>query len=339
MAEEYASKQPQGFKNNIENVAIVGAGGQSGKFIVEAMLKNGKHNITAITREGSTNKIAEGVHVKKVDYNDHASLVNALKGQDALVITMGVTAPPDQQTKLIEAAAAAGMPWVLPNEFGGDGLNEEAGKDAFLGPPKKAVRDHIEKLGKSSWIGIACGFWYEFSLGGGPYRYGFDFKKKTVTMYDDGTMRLNTSTWPQTGREVANLLELKVLPEDEHDKSPCLADFRNKFVYCSSFTISQKEMFESILRVTGASADDWKVTYVPVKEAYQDAVKRMQSGDLTGFAQAMYSRFFFPDGAGNYGASRGLDNDKLGLPKEDLDEFTKEAIRLAESGYFDSMYA
>ena len=305
-----------------------------GKFIVESLLKNGKHKITAITREGSTNKVADGVHVKKVDYDDPASLTEALKGQDALIITMAVTAPPAQQTKLIDAAAAAGVPWVLPNEFGGDGLNEQAGKDVYLGPAQKAVRDHIEKLGKSAWIGIACGFWYEYSLAGGPYRYGFDFTKKTVTMYDEGTARLDTSTWPQTGRQVANLLGLKLLPEDEHDTSPCLAHFRNKFVYGASFNISQKEMLESVLRVTGDSADDWKVTHVPAKEAYQEGVKLLQSGNRAGFAQLLYSRSFFPDGAGNFGA-RGLDNDKLGLPKEDLDEFTKEAIHLRMSGYFD----
>jgi len=304
--------------------------------MVEALLRNGKHKITAITRAGSTNKIVEGVHIKTVDYDDQSSLVEALKGQDALVITMGVTAPPDQQTKLIEAAAAAKVPWVIPNEFGGDGLNEEAGKDILISLPKKKERDHIEKLGKSSWIGIACGFWYEFSLGGGPYRYGFDFKNRTVTFFDDGTARLNTSTWPQTGRSVANLLGLKVLPDDENDKSLCLANFRNKFVYVSSFTVNQKEMFNSVLRVTGASPSDWKVTHVPVKEHYQEGVKELQSGNRAGFAKMLYSRMFFPDLAGNFEALRGLDNDKLGLPKEDLDEFTKVAVHLAESGYFDN---
>jgi len=299
------------------------------------MLKNGKHTIIAITRAGSTNKIPEGVHVKTVDYDDQLSLVEALKGQDALIITMAVTAPPDQQSKLIEAAAAANVPWVIPNEFGGDGLNEEAGKDILIGPPKKAVRDHIEKLGKSSWIGIACGFWYEFSLGGGPYRYGFDFKKRTVTFFDDGTARFNTSTWPQTGRSVANLLGLKVLRDDENDKSACLADFRNKFVYVSSFTINQKEMFDSVLRVTGTRANDWKVSHVPVKEWYQEGVKELQSGNRMGFAKLLYARQFFPDLAGYFEASRGLDNDRLGLPKENLDEFTKVGVHLAESGYFD----
>lgn len=311
------------------------AGGQSGKFIVEELLKIGKHKITAITREGSTNKIPEGVQVKKVNYDDQASLVEALKGYDVLVITMAVTAPPEQQSKLIEAAAAAEIPWVLPNEFGGDGLNEEVGKEVLIGPPKKKIRDQIEELGKSSWIGIACGFWYEYSLGI-TASYGFDFKSRTVTFYDDGNARLNTSTWPQTGRSVANLLSLKVLPTDENDKSPSLSNFRNKFIYVSSFSLNQKEMFESVLRVTGDSRDDWKVDREPVKERYQAGVEALQSGNRIGFVKLLYARAFYPDEPGNFETSRGLDNDKLSLPTEDLDEFTKTGIHLQNSGYFGS---
>ncbi|CAF3802094.1 unnamed protein product [Adineta steineri] len=118
MAQQYANKQPQGFKNHVEKVAIVGGGGQVGKFIVDELLKIGKHKITAITREDSTSKMPPGVEVKKVNYDDPSSLVEALKGQEVLIITMAVTAPKEQQTKLIEAAAAANVPWVLPNEYG-----------------------------------------------------------------------------------------------------------------------------------------------------------------------------------------------------------------------------
>jgi hypothetical protein len=77
-------------------------------------------------------------------------LVEALNGHDALIITMELTAPPNQRTKLIEAAAAANVPWVIPNEFEGDGFNEESGKDTMIGPPEKKIRHYIEKLGKSS---------------------------------------------------------------------------------------------------------------------------------------------------------------------------------------------
>jgi len=247
---------------------------------------------------------------------------------------MGVMAPPDQQSKLIAAAAKASVPWVLPNEFGGDGLNIEAGKDIFLGASKQVFRDQIEKLGVSSWIGICCGFWYEFSLGGGPFRYGFDIKNKTATFYDDGETRINTSTWPQTGRAVAKLLALKVLPEDGNDTSTTLQNYKNHFTYVSSFTINQREMFESILRVTGDSASDWKIEKVPAKQVYEDGVAMMKGGNRAGFAKLLYSRSFYPDKFGLTEETRGLDNEKLGLPKEDLDEFTKIGVDLATSGYF-----
>ncbi|KAK3059675.1 hypothetical protein LTS18_010293, partial [Coniosporium uncinatum] len=94
--------------NRVERVAVVGAGGQSGKFIVDELLKTGKHQITAITRSDSTSAIAdnESITIQKVDYANHSSLTAALRGHDALIITMGARAPPDQQTKLIDAAAA-----------------------------------------------------------------------------------------------------------------------------------------------------------------------------------------------------------------------------------------
>jgi hypothetical protein len=271
-----------------------------------------------------------GVEVKKVNYNDPSSLVEALKGQEVLIITMAVTAPKEQQTKLIEAAAAANVPWVLPNEFGGDPTALEMQKDNMLGEGKTKYREHIEKLGKSSWIGIVCNYWYEYSLSGGSVLYGFDFKDRTVTFYDDGNTRINTSTWPQTGRSVANLLSLKVLPDDASDKSACLNDFRNKFVYVSSFNVSQKDMLDSVMRVTGTSLKDWKVSYEPVKERYKAGVEEFRSGSRIGFGKLLYARSFYPDKCGNYEERKGLHNDLLGLPKEDMDEYTKIAVQRAE---------
>ena len=72
---------------------------------------------------------------------------------------MSVMAPPDQQSKLIEAAATAGVPWVLPNEFGGTGEDPAVNDDIPMNKAKAGYRAQIESLGKSSWIGVACGFW------------------------------------------------------------------------------------------------------------------------------------------------------------------------------------
>ena len=351
MAQEYVSNKPQGFKNHIENVAIVGvslpcaktcfqdqvlcshpqqAGGQVGKYIVGGLIKTGRHKVTAITRPDSTSKIPAGVEVKKVNYDNYDSLVEALQGQEVLIITMAVTAPPEQQTKLIEAAAAANVPWVLPNEWGFDGANVQLGKDIPLGAPRTKYRAHIEQLGKSSWIAICCSFWYEYSLSSGVEMYGFDLKNRTVTFIDDGNTRINTSTWPQCGRAIAGLLGLKVLPDDENDRSPCLAQFRNNFVYMSSFLVNQKDMLDSVMRVTGTTLEDWKVTHEPSKERYESGVAELRKGNRLGFARLLYTRVFYPDGSGDYETSKGLHNDILGLPKEHIDEYTKVALQMAE---------
>lgn len=256
--------------------------------------------------------------------------VEALKGQEVLIISMAATAPREQQSKLIEAAAAASVPWVLPNQWGPDGENKQLCNDILLREKQTKYRALIEQLGKSSWIGIACNFWYEYSLSGGVEMYGFDFKNRIVTFVDDGKTRINTSTWPQCGRGIAALLGLKVLPDDENDRSPHLSQFRNRFVYMSSFLVSQEDMLDSVIRVTGTSLQDWKVNHQPHKERYESGLAEMKKGNQLGFARLMYTRAFYPDGSGDFETSKGLHNDILGLPKEDIDEYTKIALQMAE---------
>ena len=89
------------------------AGGNSGSLMTEALLKTGKHTITAITRVDSQSKLPEGVISKKVDYNKPRTLVEALRGQDALVITISGHGPiQETEEKLVRAAGEAGVPWM-----------------------------------------------------------------------------------------------------------------------------------------------------------------------------------------------------------------------------------
>lgn len=118
MSQQFASTQPAGFNNHIHNVAVVGAAGHQGSHIVDHLLKTGTHIVTAITRENRSTTFAQSVQVKKVDYDSKDSIVAALKGQDALIITMNVRAPKETVAKLIEAAAAADVRWIIPNEWG-----------------------------------------------------------------------------------------------------------------------------------------------------------------------------------------------------------------------------
>ena len=198
---------------------------------------------------------------------------------------------------------------------------------------KKGYTQHIEKLGLSKWIGFVCGFWYEFSLGGAPDRFGFDFQKKEVILFDEGTQPISVSTFPMVGKGVASLLSLPIQKEGEG--KVCLEDFENGFCYVASFVLSQRDMLDSVLRVTKTRVEDWTITKEGSKERYERGMKKMKGGDYSGLVLGMYSRNFFEDGSGNHSLTRGLDNEKLGLEKENLDEFTEVAAKQALGGAWD----
>jgi len=273
--------------------------------------------------------------VKKVDYGYSGDLAAALIGQDVLVITMNARAPGDPQAKLIAAAAEAGVKWIIPNECGYDHTNEKLKGEDVLGTRLADTREQIDRLGRSRWIAVLCGFWYEWSLGGGAACYGFDFKNREVVFFDDARTVVNTTTWPQVGRAVAALLSLPVEPaRGARDKSACLSRWAGDSVKISSFRVSQRDMLDSVLRVTGTGIGDWKIRNEGSVERYHRGVEMMKKGEFVGFAQAMYTRVFYQDGVGDFETSQGLQNEMLGLPKEDLDEFTKIALERGKDGGF-----
>lgn len=310
------------------------AGGQVGSYIAEQLIKTGKHVVTAVSRPNSTNQLPEGVQVVRVDYSgdDDSALVEALRGQQVLIVTMSIAAPRDTMSKLVRAAAKAGVPYIMPNWFGHDAGNDALCKDSLLTQMRDSVCSEIEELGASSYLLLVCNFWYEFSLGGGPDRFGFDFQDRSLIILDDGNVPINTSTWPQCGRAVAHLLSLKELPDDETDKSPTLSQFRNSPIYVSSFRLTQRDMFESVKRVTGTTDSHWNITHESSEQRWKDGMAEVQKGNFKAFTKMLYSRMFFPSGDGDYESKRGTDNNLLGLPVEDLDEYTRIAVRMGENG-------
>ncbi|GAP87912.2 putative isoflavone reductase family protein [Rosellinia necatrix] len=194
--------------NYIKKVAIVGVSahlapednllkltpcqvnGSVGKHIVSALQRAGRHEITALTR-GSGAGAPAGVRIASVSYEDKESLVAALQGQDALVITLSTRAAQGTQDKLLEAAAAAGVSFILPNEWGIEAAQGGLGDDALLGPAARDARRRVEDLGRSAWIAVTTGFWFAHSLATAD-AYGFDLARRSVTFFDDGTARINT---------------------------------------------------------------------------------------------------------------------------------------------------
>ncbi|KAK5988573.1 hypothetical protein PT974_10057 [Cladobotryum mycophilum] len=323
---KYAKDQPQGFTNRIERVAIVGAGGQVGKYIAEEILKTGKHTVTALSRIGSDSKLPDGVNVVNVDYDDEQSVIDALKGHQFLFISLAVTTPPDTQAKIVNAAAKAGVRWIMPNVYGIDGNNKKLATENLTAEGVYGGIGAIEKTGVASWVAMSCSFWYEFSLAIQIVGYGIDSKNKKITFYDDGKTIINTSTWVQCGRAAAALVSLNELPQDENDTSTTLSHWRNKYLYISSFRISQRAMLDSLNRVQGTTDADWDIEHEGSEERFKRGLGILKGGDFTGYPMALYARTFYPNGDGDFESKYGLANEVLGLPVEDLDEATRRAL-------------
>lgn len=326
--------------NHIHKIAIVGATGQIGTPIVSALLasSSNKFTITALTRSSSSTPIPKGIVSVPISYDSHDSLVSALKGQDVLIITLSVRAPPDTQAKLITAAADAGVPFVFPNVWGCDPSDPIVAKDMIIGDAIRGATKSIEEKGVGKWIGVVTGFWYEYSVALGPWSFGFDWTKAKgerggeVTFMSGGETKMCTSTFEQVGRAMAALLSLPIRGEPGRS----LDSFANQWVYISSFRVSQRDMLDSILRVTGDQSNDWTIKHEDAQTRYEEGQAEMKNPESTpgerqlGFAKQLYSRFFYP-GKGANDFEDKLSNDVLGLPKEDLDASTRRAVEMARA--------
>jgi hypothetical protein len=305
------------FGERLANPVPHKAGGHVGRLVAEELLKTGKHTITALRRAESKAELPEGVKAVTVDYSSEDSLTEALRGHDFLVISLAVTVAYDEtEATLYRAAARAGVPYVMPNHYNVDIDNEKLIAEIMPDHPWPwPVRKQLlEGLGLG-WTALCCSFWYDFSLSASPFHFGFEM----------------------CGRAVAALLNLPILPRDENDtETATLSRWINKPLYVSSWTISQRDMLASVLRVWGDKESDWTIKYQPTEERYREGRKMVAAGGpdaQNGFGMALYARGFYPNGDGNFEAKHGLANEVLSLPKEDLDEHTRSVKHWIDSNW------
>jgi uncharacterized protein YbjT (DUF2867 family) len=292
-------------------IAIVGASGKLGKPTLDALLSKGIHTITAIQRNESTSEFPPEVAVKKGSFTDETFLVGVLKGQDVLIVmvpipNMGIG---DQ---FIHAAAKAGVPYILPTEFGVDTPKVET--EHSMMAPKIARRRLIEELGVSSWIAVIVNFWLDANVQSGLW--GIDVKGRRAEILKGADAKISTTTVLRSGQGIAVLLSL---PEAE------LAQYKNKSFYYSSFTLSQRDIFEAIKRATGTKDADWLITEKEASQAIQESEHRIQGGD--GYAEwyRLFVMFFQGFQGSNY-EDKVANLQDYGLSDEDLDEVIRNAI-------------
>jgi len=298
-------------------IAIVGATGTIGTPTLAALLAKGIHTITAITRGDSSSIFPGGVTVQKGSYTDMDFLISALKGQDVLVLMLGHMGIA-QQAHLIRAAAKAGVPYVLPVEYGSD---LEAAPLVGAIPVlanKKHFRDLAEEEG-ISWIAIINNPWIDWSLAQGSWK--IDIKSRRATLFYGGNTKFVTTTLGATAKGIAGALSL---PEAE------LSRYKNRPFYLMSFRITQREMLDSVMRATQTTEADWAIESVDGDELVYGAKEAMAKGNLPLVMDALHVAHM-KEGMGGDFIAKVTDMQKLGIEPESLDEVVKQVVEKVNS--------
>ncbi|KAG9502160.1 hypothetical protein J7337_004985 [Fusarium musae] len=298
--------------SSVRKVAVIGASGNVGKSTVKALLQEG-FQVTGLTRESSNSTLPPGINTVKTDYSEE-SLVEALRGHDAVVsmasgIAVGQIFP--LQKLLVDAAVKAGVKFFVPSEFGVDTANPEAPKAIPFVQDKIDTLDYIKaKNGELSWIAIVSGAMFDWGLNI-PGFGGFNIPARTATLYDGGDIAYEATNLDQAGRAIAkSLRNLEIT--------------RNQHVYVNSFTVTQNDVLCALEKATG---DKFQVSDGTVEGLWESGAEQVRNGDAMGAVAQIFGAIYGKGGVANYSVDKGLWNDKIGLPGENLEEFVKDYIK------------
>ncbi|KAI8821167.1 isoflavone reductase family protein [Fimicolochytrium jonesii] len=296
----------------IKNVMLIGAGGNLGPSILQALL-DAHFTVSILARESSQSTFPPTVTVHRTDYS-YASLLAVFQGQDAVVSALGSSAL-EHQNVIVDAAVGAGVKRFIPSEFGCNTVNR---KGAAIVPFFQAKVDQVEYLKRMAaahpsftWSSVITGGFFDWSLKTGFS--GYDLNRMTATIYDDGTRRTSTSTLKTIGLAVARTL---LHP----------AETANTYLYIQSFAVSQNEVLAALEAVKGVA---FAVTHRTTEAARMEGAQKLAAGDImAGYLDLIMAAVCSP-GTGNdfeQEVEGGTTNSMLGLPKETLEEAIKEAL-------------
>ncbi|KAH7397613.1 hypothetical protein BKA64DRAFT_695009 [Cadophora sp. MPI-SDFR-AT-0126] len=290
--------------SQLKNIAIIGASGSVGKIILDALIRETRFNVTILTRASSKASFPAGITACNTDYS-HTDLVEAFKGQDAVISVVGLSGF-GQQKSFIDAAVSAGVKRFIPSEFSSNTLSPAVLELLPMFGQKKEVLEYLKEKEASglTWTAIWPALLFDSGLKNGFL--GFDLESRTATIWDQGTSKFTLTDDDQLGRAVIAVL----------DRATQSA---NKNIYVASFETSQKEILTALEKSTAAK---WTVSDTTTEKEVAEASEKIGKGDFSG-AYALVRATSFANTPGlraNYVRDEKLSNELLGLEFGSVEE-------------------
>lgn len=290
---------------------VIGPGGNVGRSTVKALLDE-KFEVTGLTRQSSEAILPPGVKHIKSDYSE-ASLRDAFRGKDAVISTISSIVPGDAltlQKSLVDSAISAGVKVFFPSEFGIDTSDSSASEYIPFLVDKIQTVDYLKaQQDKISWTAVITGSMFDWGLNI-PGFGGFNMPARTATVFDGGDISYEATSLDQVGRAIARSL-----------KNPDLT--KNQYVYVSSFTVTQNKVLSALERATN---EKFTLSKDTVENLWRDWATKVKEGQLLGTLSMITGSILGEGGLANYSKTKGLWNETLGLPQEDLDGFVREYL-------------
>ncbi|UKZ74708.1 hypothetical protein TrVFT333_002378 [Trichoderma virens FT-333] len=298
-----------------KNIILIGAAGSIGSVVLAALEKEPSFTITLIQRASSKAKMP--AHLKTITVPDSYptdELIPAFQGQDVVINCMTSLSVADQ-FRIIDAAIAAGVRRYVPSEYGLNNMRHDAQALNLVFHDKGKIQEYLRakaQAGVIEWMSISCGMWIRWSMA--HDFLGMHIGERRFVFWDDGEGYFSCTTEENSAQGLVNALLTAGTDRDV---------WKNTNVYLSDFAITQKQLLEAIERIQGVkytteSIDGYK--FIEEKQAAVAAGNATATFDLieTGFVTGRYGGHLEKEGE--------IQNDKLGLPKQTLDEVVKAAL-------------
>jgi len=295
---------------SIDHVALLGADGNLGPSVLQALVSAG-FTITVLKRESSKSpsNYPEHVAVRKVpDEFDVEQLVDVLKGQDAVVVTVKGSQT-DLQKRIADACVRAGVKRFIPADFGScDSSSPLTQALVPLYKRKTELREYLTQLAETtpsfSWTSIVCGHFFDWSL---------DFihiwlDARRADILGDGNTEFSMSTLSRVAEATVRILQ----------RSEQTA---NRMLYVQSFCVSQNDIIRAF---ESATKQKWEVTRFDAERFKSDEQAKQAKGDANATEELVW---YLGTVDADWRAREGFAMQLLGLADQGLDAAVRKVIQ------------
>ncbi|KAF2162814.1 hypothetical protein M409DRAFT_68811 [Zasmidium cellare ATCC 36951] len=290
----------------ISKVALLGADGKLGPAIMHALVENG-FNVTVLKRKSSKSPSSYPSQILVSDDFNVPELTEALKGIDAVVITVKGSQT-DLQKRIAEAAVQAGVKRLIPADFGSCDSSTQFAQDTVpLFKHKANLRQYLTDLSTKNpsfgWTSIVCGHFFDWSL---EFLHIY-LPQRKAEILDDGAAKWSASSLGQIAEATARIL---LRPDVT----------KNRMLYIQSFLVSQSEVIAAYEKATGTK---WEVAKFESEKYLEEEKSKAAEGDLEAVENLVW---LVGTVDGNWEGKKDFAMEDLGLVEEDLERVVRKTV-------------